>query len=697
MLKELREHLVARRNAQALSLAETILQSQDESVDALHLCAIALARNGAIDRASDLFERALMITPEDPNLHMNLAQLHVAKGDLAQATKGYKAASMLDPNLALAHSSLGNLAAMGGDTRGAEELYLTALRADPNSVPALLGRGHLLLDRNDLKTAMPVAQKASQVAPKDARAQALFGRALLLAGNVAFATQAFRNAIELAPRFFAARVMLARALIAQNDFAEAETQLKQAASLAPRDVTLKLVRADLYARTRRPEQAAADLDDILASMQNMAALRARVALHFAAGEIDQGLALLEKSCIAHPKEWLLNHAYLGYLIEFGRTAQAREAALKWTERAPEFAPAWMHLATIEENQGQYDSAKEHAEKAFSLDESLPQVALIRARARLRLGHPGEAQTILNTMLAKDCLTEQRVEALSLRGRAQDALGQRNEAVTSWQEAAALRVTPSSLPPLQAPSTAPVKVASLNLKLEKEPKPTLIFLTGLPLSGAESVAWWLAHAPQTMVYNDRFSARDDARRSDFLNSTSEDRLRREFHDTDLEHIRSRYLKALRRLAPNAPLSLVVDWLPMLDVRQFQVLRAALPEARWLHVERDPRDAFLGALVFGSSLMPMKNTGETSIVFKQHAQHLSEISQMFSPRDFIFQFEQGKSEVTRLSKWLSAIDGVKPPDAARWLPSTQGLGGLPAYFPAQRWQAFEAPLSSAFKNL
>lgn len=697
MLKELREHLVARRNAQALNLAEIILQSQDDSVDALHLCAIALARNGAIERAAELFERALMITPEDPNLHMNLAQLHVAKGDLALATKGYKAASMLDPNLALAHSSLGNLAAMGGDPQGAEELYLTALRADPNSVPALLGRGHLLLDRNDLKTAMPIAQKASQVAPKDARAQALFGRALFLSGNNAFAIQAFRNAIELAPRFFAARVMLARALIVQNDLTEAETQLKHAASIAPRDVTLKLVRADLYAKTRRTAQAAADLDDILATVQNMAALRARVALHFGAGEIDQGLALLEKSAIAHPREWLLNHAYLGYLIEFGRTEQARAAALAWTERAPEFAPAWMHLATIDENQGHYDSAKDHAEKAFSLDESLPQVALIRARARLRLGHPGEAQTILNTMLAKDCLTEQRVEALSLRGRAQDALGQRNEAVTSWQEAAALRVTPMGLPPLQSPSSVQVNVASLNLKLEKEPKPTLIFLTGLPLSGAESVAWWMAHAPKTMVFNDRFSARTDARRSDFLNSTSEERLSRDFHDSDLEHIRSRYLKALRRLAPNAPLTMVVDWLPMLDLRQYQVLRAALPEARWLHVERDPRDAFLGALVFGSSLLPMKNIAETSNVLKQHALHLAEVSQRHGPADFVFHFEQGKSEVARLAKWLSAIEGVTPPDMARWLPSTQGLGGLPAYFPAQRWQAFEAPLSSALKNL
>lgn len=697
MLKELREHLVARRNAQALIVAEKVLLSRDETVDALHLCAIALARNGLIDRASELFERALMLAPEDPNLHMNLAQLHVAKGDLAQATKGYKAASMLDPNMALAHSSLGNLAAMGGDTQGAEELYLTALRADPNSVPALLGRGHLLLDRNDLKAAMPIAQKVSQVAPKDARAQALFGRALLVAGNTAFATQAFRKSIELAPRFFAARVMLARALIVQNEFAEAEAQLMQAASLAPADVTMKLVRADLYAKTRRPAQAAADLDDILATMQNQVALRARVSLHFGAGEIEQGLALLEKSCIANPKDWLLNHAYLGYLFEFGRAAAARAAALAWTGRAPDFAPAWMHLATIDENQSQFDSAKEYAEKAFALDESLPQVALIRARARLRLGHPGEAQTILNAMLARDCQTEQRVQALSLRGRTQDALGQRNEAVTSWQEAAALRETPVTLPPMEPPSTVPMRVASLNLNTDKQPKPAIIFLTGLPHSGAESVAWWLAHAPQSMVLNDRFIPFGDARRTDFLSLTTDDRLRREFHATDLEHIRSRYLKALRRSSPNIPLAMVIDWLPMLDVRQYQVLRAALPEARWLHIERDPRDAFLGALVFGSTLLPMKNMDESSRILKQHAAHLSQCSQMHGPGDFIFNFEQGKSEASRLSKWLTAMDGVKAPEMADWTAATLSLGGLPAYFPAQRWQAFEAPLGVAMKNL
>jgi tetratricopeptide (TPR) repeat protein len=699
MLKELRALLVAGQNTQALKLAEQLITEQPNNVDALHLAGISFARVGDADRASMMFEQALMIAPEDPTLHMNLAQLHLARGDLARAKDGYKAASMLDPNLSMAHSSLGNLAAIGGDSAGADELFLTALRADPNALPALLGRGHLLLDRGDVTAALPIAQQAAKLAQDDARAQALFGRALSNAGHSAFAIQAFDNAIRLKPGFFAARVMLARELIKHGEYPKAEHQLDHAADRAPKDATLKLVRADLYAKTGRSSQAAADLDDILSVMpNNSSALRARVGLHFSQGETEAGLQLLERSCIGNPREWLLNHAYIGYLLEFGRSAEARAATLAWTARAPDFAPAWMHLASLDEGQGDYDNAREFAEKAYALDPALPQVVLILARARLRSGHPGEAQQLLSAMLAKPCSQDQRIDALSLRGRALDALGQRNEAVTSWQEAAAERPSTLTLPALNPANAGPKRNAIASLNINADPiMPALIFLTGLPMSGVESVAWWLAHAPQAMVFNDRFGRRVDLQRQDFLNSVSDDRLELEFHASDLEHVRSRYLKALRRIAPQSPLKLIVDWLPVIDVRQYRVLRQALPEARWLHVERDSKDALLGALMSSSQLLPLHSLQEAAQRVKEHQLHLSACAKEHEANDFVFTFDQAKTEQPRLTQWLTQLPGGTVPPAERWAKAVISLGGLPAHFPAKRWQAFEAPLAAAFAAL
>ncbi len=704
MLKELRSHLSAGRYAQAVEIAEILLAQAPENIDALHLGAIAHARMGHAQQAQDLFERALLVAPEDPILHMNFAQLHLAKGDLARAKGGYKAASMLNPNLSVAHSSLGNIAAIGGDVSGAEELYLTALRADPNSLPALLGHGHLLLDRGDLTTAQTVARQAAKVAPQDARAQALIGRAFLDAGHTDFAIQAFQNAVKIKPQFFAARVMLARALMLRGDLQGAETELTLAAQTAPSDITLKLVRAELYTKTLRHQLAANDLDEILTVTPLITALRARVGLYFSNGELNAGLELLKSACLDRPTDWLLNHALLGYLLDFGRSAEARAEALSWTERAPKFAPAWMHLASIDEGQGEFDGARDAAEIAIGLDPDLAQVKLILARARLRAGRPGDAQTYLNSLLAKNCTSEQRVEAMGLRGRALDALGQRNEAVISWQEAAALkpdalRANDPTLPRLsKVVALAAARSELPPLSIPENQAPQVIFLTGLPMSGVESIAWWLAHAPQTIVLNDRFSVATPAARQDFLNTVGEDRLEINFTASELEHVRSRYFKALRRALGKtaASVKLVVDWLPVLDIRQYRALSRALPDARWLHVERDSRDVLLGALMTGSNMLPIHRLNDAALLLGEHAAHLTAVAKEHSAQEFRFAFGSAKGEHTRLGEWLQSL-GLQGASEERWAMANLSLGGLPAYFPAKRWQAFETSLKLAFGAL
>ena len=58
MLKELRTHLTAGRNAQAVEIADILLNSAPDNIDVLHLGAIAHARTGNAQVSQDLFERA---------------------------------------------------------------------------------------------------------------------------------------------------------------------------------------------------------------------------------------------------------------------------------------------------------------------------------------------------------------------------------------------------------------------------------------------------------------------------------------------------------------------------------------------------------------------------------------------------------------------------------------------------------------
>jgi tetratricopeptide (TPR) repeat protein len=694
MLKELRELLVAGKHAQAAKLADQLLQSNPAQTDALHLSAIALMRVGQLDRAAELFERALMFTPDDPTLHMNLAQLHLYKGELASAKDGFKAASMLNPNLSAAHASLGNIAAIGGDMSGANELFMTALRADASSLPALLGRGHLLIDQNEVQEALKIGEKACKQAPRDPRAQLLFGRALLASGQTAFAKRAINNAVALRPNFAAAHILLTRVNLLEGDLRAADTHIQKAASLAPQELSMLLTRAELYARTQREDLAAVDLEAVLQMRpEHDGAFRARLSLHFRKGEVELALARQHKACLEQPRNWLLHHGYIGNLLELGRLDEALTQSQDWTVRASDFAPAWMHLAAVQEGRNNYDGARDAAEKAHALDSSLAQASLILARARLRAGRLGDAQTVLTLLLTKPCNDEQRLEALALRGRVYDALGQRNEAVSSWQEAAALKKETRYLAKADSDFRKRMPPVIAPLATQEKFTPPIIFLTGLPASGVESIAWWLANAPGALVTQDRFGPKSEMQRLDFFNSVVSDRLSQPFDANELEHIRSRYLKGLRRIMP-AQASVIVDCLPVLDARLARVMRAALPEARWIFVRRDPRDVLLGALSHNNRQLKLSPITEAAQFLKAHHEHHQFAASEARPIDLCLDFDSAKADYTKLDSYLAQFVDQRASEE-RFQASQSTLGGLNAYFAAKRWQAFEGQLSDAFK--
>jgi hypothetical protein len=302
---------------------------------------------------------------------------------------------------------------------------------------------------------------------------------------------------------------------------------------------------------------------------------------------------------------------------------------------------------------------------------------------------------LNTLLSNPCNPEQRLEALALRGRVFDALGQRNEAVSAWQEAAALEKSQRYLPKLDADFRKKMPPIMVPLTAQEAFKPPIVFLVGLPASGVESIAWWLANAPGVIVTHDRFGLKSESQRFDFFNSVANDRLTQAFDPHELEHIRSRYLKALRRILPSQP-TLVVDCLPVLDARQARVMRAALPEARWVFVQRDVRDVLLNALSHNNRMLKLSPIVDAAKFLKVHHEHFQFAASEARPIDLCFDFEGSKADYTKLDTYLSAFLEQRAGED-KFTASQLTIGGLNGYFAAKRWQAFEAQLSEAFKVL
>ena len=679
---QLRKLLTKKDYLGARKIADALAPQAAESQDISHLSAIAYANTGAPDRAMACFEQALLAAPENPLLHINLAHVHTQRGDIERAQRAYKSASALDPNLASAHTGLANLAMMEGKLSQAEELFRTALRADANDVPALLGLGHLLADRGDVEAANERAQRLMKLAPNDVRVLTLFGRVLLAAGSLDFAAKALDSALALAPEHHSALLLRAQVALRLGDLNRAERMLALAGQRDEDSIVFRMARAELSLRLQEPARVAVDLDWVLARRPCfLQALQLRTSIDLRTGRAAEALDRLAKTSAEYPLDIRVNHLFLQLLLEAGLPADALKATRDWCARAPNLAAAFNHLAAIEESHGELDAAQRSCESALALDAKQSQAAIILARAKLRAGHPSEALTLLMQAGMQPLSPQIKVDLERLRGRALDAKGDRVGALAAWQQATALSGKGAKIPLLEPVQAGPEITGQSNRS-----SPKLTFVLGLQQSGLEAL---LAAIPEAVSIFDRYS---NEPRQDFLNTTSAERLLLPFSESDLEHVASRYLKALARRLPKLPKSAhVFDVVPVIDVRQFRVLRAALPEANWLFVERDPRDCLLSLIANGAPGLDTQDPEQLAKVLHRQDQHFQAMQQEAGSQ-FLRVPVLGKPDFAVLTQALSLTQAI---DADRFKRACMMLGELPQYFPAQRWQAFE-PLKPLFAS-
>ena len=682
---QLRKLLTKKDYLGARKIADMLAPHAPGSQDISHLSAIAYANTDAPELAMASFEQALLAAPENPLLHLNLAHVHTQRGDIERAQRAYKSASALDPNLAGAHTGLANLAVMEGKLSQAEELFRTALRADATDVPALLGLGHLLADRGEVTAATERAQRLMKLAPNDVRVLTLFGRVLLAAGSLDFAAKALDSALALAPKHQSALLLRAQVALRQGDLNRAERLLTLAGNHDPNSLVFRMARAELALRLQKPERAAEDLDWVLARRPCfLQALQLRSALDIRGGRAAEAFDRLAKISAAFPQDLMVNHLFLNLLLEASLPIEALKATKAWCERAPNCAAAFNHMAAIEESHGELAAAQAAAEKSLALDAKQSQSAVILARAKLRAGHPSEALTYLTQAGSQSLSPQSKIELERLRGRALDAKGDRLGALAAWQQATGLSGKGAQLPLLPPVQPGPEIAGQCGRSSRK-----LTFALALPLSGLEPL---LAAIPEAVSLFDRYS---NDRRQDFLNTISADRLALPFSDSDLEHIASRYLKALNRRLPRLPENAhVFDVVPVLDVQQFRVLRAALPEATWLFIERDPRDALLAIMANGVPGLETADVTELAKILHRQDQHFQAM-RLEAGSSGISVPALGKLDFAALTQTLGLTKAI---DADRFKRACLMLGGLPQYFPAQRWQAFESlkPLFDVFNE-
>ena len=157
----------------------------------------------------------------------------LAQGNYAGAAQKFEQAVAISPDQEDLHYNLAIALAKLGKTQDAKKHYEEALRIFPDYPEAHNNLGNLLMNENKLEEAINRFREAIKNMPENASFHNNLGTAFGRQGKVTEAMSEFEEAIKHSPTYVEARVNLANTFLATGRVDEAIAQLNEALRLKP--------------------------------------------------------------------------------------------------------------------------------------------------------------------------------------------------------------------------------------------------------------------------------------------------------------------------------------------------------------------------------------------------------------------------------------------------------------------------------
>lgn len=178
-------------------------------------------------------ERALSKNPNDPYIHLYLAESHSATGQTDLAESEYRQALQLNPDLTEAQYGLGLILESRGETQKALEYYRSVASKNPNHAGAFFQIGSIAYRQNNLKEAAEAFEQAALADPNMVSAHYNLGLVLTNLGNLEKAREEFKRAIMLDPSNALAFFQISQTYELQGFRQEAARGYQEALKLNP--------------------------------------------------------------------------------------------------------------------------------------------------------------------------------------------------------------------------------------------------------------------------------------------------------------------------------------------------------------------------------------------------------------------------------------------------------------------------------
>jgi tetratricopeptide (TPR) repeat protein len=173
---------------------------------------------GNLDRALQMFMKALERDPNQLDAHVGIGDIHQVKGDYAQAALQYETARNISPRSFEVNYKLGLMYHLLNRLQEAVDTYLQALTINPNNFDANLNLATAYLQIEQPGLALPYADKAVQLSPESQAAYVNLGAIYSALNRHEDAVTAYRSALDRGDLSPPIAVNLVNALVKINAF-----------------------------------------------------------------------------------------------------------------------------------------------------------------------------------------------------------------------------------------------------------------------------------------------------------------------------------------------------------------------------------------------------------------------------------------------------------------------------------------------
>ncbi|MFB9067984.1 tetratricopeptide repeat protein [Pseudofulvimonas gallinarii] len=657
--------------------------------EALHRLAVLRRQRGDLREALELAGKAAETAPDQARYQVTLAGLHLDEPDYDAALKHYESALRINPNMLAAALGLVQAGLARGDLAAARSAMARAERIDPEHPQLRYQKAKLAQALGNHQLAVKLFLDLAKLTPNEPALHANAAKSFIALGQIGIAEQALRNALGLNPDYVDARISMGQLMMREGRPAEAWQEFERAMKVHPGHPLALVGRGDLRGLRGDLAGAVEDYRQAHTTAPDVPEIVAALVLGLgAAGDADQAREVLLAALQRQPASTELRRLQLSMLRNDGEASLA--ACREWSAVDPDNLEPTQHLASLLELRGDFEGAESLANEVLQRDSRAAFSRLLMVRSALRRNNPTEAQEQINRLPETGLEPALRIERNRLRGFTRDQLDDHAGAVDAWSVCHQLQR--GLVKPVTPPGVAGIPAAVGTTDDPSEPT----FLLGTPGMGVEGLASLLAQAG-VRIMSDRFGSRP---RKDAISTGQfvELAAKAASDQAAVTAFRDSYLSGLGGIGL-APEPTLVDNLPFPDLRYLGLIAAAFPKARYLVIERDPRDALLAWLSHGIAqgvAMPAEQAAAGAWLAALDTHLKAALARV--PADRVLriharELDEPKALVQRIAGFLDNASLA----IADQVDVRHTRGGLPTFLPDGRWQAYRNVLAEAFAPL